>query len=401
MKSALENVKVVEIGESVSVPYCGKLMADLGADVLKVERPVLGDLARRRGPFLHNIPGADRSALFLDLNMNKRGVTLDIGTNTGREILQRLLQDADILVEDFTPGKLESMKLGYSHLKEINPHLVVTSLTPFGQTGPYRHFKGSDLVSAAMGGIAYANPRWTGDAGQEPMRALQIYSFISGITAALAAACALRVQRQTGLGQHVDVSRMETSALTLNFFGEYWPYNRTYVSRADKAEQAPAHDVRCKDGWVCIVTASEEQWKRFVDFMEKPELAEDERFRDVYARGEHWDALEPLITEWTSRYTKLELFEKAGKLRIPLAPVHTIAELVEREQFKERGFFIRVSHPATGEQTYPGAPYKLAETPWAVRMPAPLLGQHNKEIYCQRLSYSQQELVRMREAGII
>ncbi len=277
----------------------------------------------------------------------------------------------------------------------------MTSVTPFGQTGPYKHYKSTDLISVGMGGIAYINPRWAGTTEQEPMRALQIYSFISGIIAAVATMCALRVKRGSGIGQHVDVSQMETSALALNFWGEYWPYNRTYVSRADKAEQAPVHDVQCKDGWVGINIATEEQWKRLLDLIEKPQLAEDERYCDVHSRGSHWDSLEPQIMDWMIQYTKQEIFEKGKAMRVPLAPVHTLAELVEREQFKVRHFFTNVAHPVTGIQTYPGAPYKLAKTPWTIRMPAPMLGQHNVDIYKHELRLSDKQLHTLKRAKTI
>jgi len=400
LKLALEDVKVIEYGNLICAPYCGKMLADLGADVIKIEKPGVGDIARRRAPFLDDIPGPERSGMFLDLNTNKRGVTLDIEKATGREIFKKLISDADILIEDTKPGTLDSLGLGYDALKSINPRLVMTSITPFGQTGPYKDYKGSDLIAWHMGGAGYVTPRWAGTTEQEPLRVMQMASFITGITAAVATMCALRVQRCTGIGQQVDVSQLEAIIALIAEHTPVWPYEHGNPTRVSRAYFAPFHFLKCKDGWVHL-TGDDYHWQRFVNIMDNPEWADEELFGDRFSRGDYWESLEPLITEWTMKHTKADLFKLAKEKKIPLAPANSVAEVVENRQLKERGFFIAMEHPEAGKLTCPGAPYKFSKTPWTIRKPAPLLGQHNEDIYCNQLGYTKRELTKMYEAGII
>jgi len=401
LRLALGDVKVVEYGHSISAPYCSKLLADMGAEVIKIEEPGQGDIARSREPFLNDIPDSERSGLFLYLNTNKRGITLNLEKATGREIFQKLIKNADILIEDTKPGRMAALGLGYRKLKSINPSLVMTSITPFGQTGPYKNYKGSGLTSWHMGGIGYVTPHWAGTTEQEPLRALQTGSFVTGITAAVATMCALHVQRHTSLGQQVDVSQLESMVIALGYLGAYWPYEHRSTTRASRSDFAPMHFLKCKDGWMQTTCPREYHWERWVNMMGNPEWAEEELFQTRESRGEHWESLEPLMTKWTMKHTKVEIFELAKAHKIPLAPANSIAEVVQSKQLKERGFFIDVEHPKTGKLNYPGAPYKFSRTPWAIRRPAPLLGQHNDEVYCEQLGYSQEELVKMAEVGII
>ena len=377
------------------------MLADLGADVIKIEKPVLGDAARRRGPFVDDIPGPERSGLFLDLNTNKRGITLNLEKATGKEIFNKLIKDTDILIEDTKPGTMDASGLGYNNLKSLNPRLVMTSVTPFGQTGPYKDYKGSDLIGVAMSGIGHITPRWVGTTDQEPLRVQQVYSFITGITATVATMCALRVQRSTDLGQQVDVSHLEALVTAMDFHAMYWPYGNRSITRASKPEIAPSTFLKCKDGWVEPTIVTNDQWNKFVNLMGNPEWANDELFSDGYSRGEHWESLEPLITAWSTKYTRQEIFEMAKAKRVPLGSLQLMPEVVESEQFKERDFFVDLEHPEAGNLTYPGAPYKLPKTPWKIRRPAPLLGQHNVDIYCNELGYTKTELVKMYEAEII
>jgi len=400
LKLALDDVKVIEYGSLISAPYCSKLLADMGADVIKIEKPGQGDTARNRGPFLNDIPGRERSGLFLYLNTNKRGITLNLEKATGQEIFKKLVKEADILIEDTKPGKLLTLGLGYHNLESINPKLIMTSVTPFGQTGPYKNYKGSDLIGWHMGGAGYVTPRFVGTTEQEPLRAMQTASFITGITAAVATMCALHVQRHTSLGQQVDVSQLEAVVLLGGPIPAYWPYEHRSRTRASRFALAPIAFLKCKDGWICINAVEEHHWRRFVNIMGNPEWADEELFKDTYSRGEYWESLEPLITDWTMKHTIAEILEAGGK-ELPIGPVKSVAEIMESRQLKERGFFIEVEHPKAGKLTYPGAPYRFSRTPWIIRRPAPLLGQHNEDVYCNQLGYTKKELVKMYEAGII
>ena len=399
MSLALEDVKVIEYGNLISAPYCSKLMADLGADVIKIEKPGEGDVSRERGPFLSDIPGPDRSGIFLYLNANKHGVTLNLEKATGKEIFQRLITDADILIEDTKPGTLDSLGLGYDALKSINPRLIMTSITPFGQAGPYKDYKGSDLIMWQMGGLGYVTPVHTGTPDHEPLRVMHMASYLAGATAASAAMSALYYQRLTGIGQHVDVSQLEAVFLNMGWYN--WPYEHRSNTRVSKFALAPVGFLKCRDGWVYIVAIEDHHWEAFLEMMGNPDWADTELFKDRFTRAEHLEALEPLLMEWTINYTRAEITEMAKAKGIPMGPINSIDEVLAAEQLKARGYFVEWEHPEAGTLTYPGAPCKLPKTPWSIRRPAPLLGQHNEEVYCRRLGYTREELVKMYEVGII
>ena len=377
-------------------------MADLGAEVIKVEKPGEGDAARRRQPFLNDVPGIERSGLSLYLNANKLGVTLNLENPSGQEIFKNLIKDADILIEDTNPGELGELGLGYSDLQLLNPALVMTSITPFGQTGPYKDYKGNDYIAWHMSGASYVTPHFGGSSDKPPLYAEEQAGYVPAITAAVATMVALYQQRRSGTGQHVDVSLVES---ILNGWGQFsagfWPYEHRIVSRASKNSVALENFIKCKDGWVFFHCSEEQHWQRLVEAMGNPDWASDDRFKTKILRGQNAVSLEPLVTEWAMNYTKVELSEMALQYRFPEGPVSTIDEVVTNPQFHERGFFVEEEHPVAGKLTYPGAPCKLSETPWAIRYPAPLLGQHNEEIYCNRLGYSREELASLHDAGVI
>jgi len=400
LRLALEDVRVVEYGNLISVPYCGKMLADLGAEVIKIEEPGTGDIARRRGPFLANTPGSERSALFLYLNSNKFGVTLDVRKASGKEIFERLIKSADILLEDGPPESVVEKGIGYNDLSRINPSLVMTSITDFGQTGPYHAFKGSDLIAWHSGGEGYINPRFAGTETQEPLRTLHMADFNAGIVGALSTMAALRVQRLNGFGQHVDVSKQEACIVMMGYNACYYPFEHRSITRASRAEFAPNHFIKCKDGWVYIQCTEDRHWRRLVELLGNNEWAEEDLFKTHLLRAKHWESLEPLISFWAIEYTKAELSELGKEKGIPLVPVNTVSDVVQSQHLKEREYFTRIPSPY-GEVTCPGAPYRLSRTPWSIKRPAPLLGQHNWDVFCGRLGFSEDDLVHFYESGVI
>ncbi|MDD5126829.1 MAG: CoA transferase [Dehalococcoidales bacterium] len=401
MKSALNKIKVIEYGSYITAPYCSKLLADMGAEVIKIEEPVQGDISRKVGPFLKDTPGPDRSGFFLYLNNNKRGITLNIQKPTGADIFRKLLCNADVLIEDTMPGTLETLNLGAKDLKQMNEKLVITSITGFGQTGPYKKYKATDLIAWSMGGAGYVTPRWCGSKEQEPLRASQTGSFMTGISAACATMSALIAQRRDGLGQQVDISLFESIVLLIAEVFPSWTYVHRSNTRASRPEQAPQHFLRCKNGWVFLHADEAHHWERFVHIMGDPDWAKSELFADWNNRAQYWDSLQPLIESYTTQHTKAELFALGKANRIPFAPSNNAEEVVKNPQFRERNFFVEVEHPVAGKLEFPGFPYQFSETPGAIRRPAPLLGQHNVEVYCDELGYTREELVKLNEAGII
>jgi len=380
MAGALEHLRVLEVGDLVGAPYAGKLLADLGADVVKVERPGTGDLARRRGPFPGGVPHPEKSGLFLYLNANKRGITLDLTTPAGRAALDRLAADADLLIHNVHPTEASAHGLDYARLAAVNPRLVVTAVSPFGATGPHSHYRGPDLVTWSAGGVATLN----GDATRPDLPPLRVPGDQSGYQAALNAAIAslgsLFARLTTGRGEFIDVSAQESVAAILELTFEYWPYTGLVASRLGAKPIQPLCFMECRDGWIFVCAVEEHQWKQFVEIMGRPEWAEMELFENRLARGANFDALQVFLQEWCSEQSVHALYEQAQARRVPFAPVSTMGDLLDSSHLKSRGFFATLTHPVAGPVTMPGAPYRMHATPWTLRRPAPTLGQHTAEV---------------------
>ena len=401
---ALCDLKVVEFGELISAPYCAKLLADLGADVIKIEQPDAEDKARKMGSFPDDIPDNEKSGLFLALNFNKLGITLNVDSKLGRKIFKELVRGADVLVESNPPALMRSLGLDYDNLKKVNPRLIMTSITPFGQTGPYRDYKGTDLITFHISGYGYVTP---GGGVKDPEREPPLRAgghqadFFGGVIGALATVFAIFARRNSGNGQFIDVSKQESiSFLGLRSYASYL-LNKSIPTRMNFGLMGTAAQLPTKNGYVTMTNTNEEQWQNWLKVMGNPSWAESELFKDRLSRSANWDVLEELMAQWTTQYTKEEISEMAQARHCACLPVNTTAEVWESDHLAARQFFVNIDHPRAGSLRYPGAPYRLSRTPWQVRHPAPLLGQHNEEIFCHRLGYSKQELVKMRQFGVI
>jgi len=399
----LDGVKVIECGSFVAAPYCAKLMADLGAEVIKIETPGTGDESRRRGPFPDDIPHPERSGLFLYLNTNKLGITLNLDSSTGRIIFKQLVTSADILIEDFPPGKMGELGLDYDTLKEINPRLIMTSITPFGQTGPYRDFKAHYLNTFSGGGQSYLIRSGDLDNPSGPLKGGgYLGEYDAGLNAGVATLGALYWQGASGEGQWVDVSKQESLvALERVIFGIYPNEGISGGSPYEQRGRGPVGIKACQDGYMVLVMPEEHQWDNLVELMGNPEWAKDERFKDQFSRAEHNDEIDPHVSQWMMAHTKEEIFRQGQAFSVPVGPVMTAEDIVNSEQLKERGFFQEIDHPVAGKIQHPGIPYIFSGTPNRVERPAPLLGEHDELIICRRLGYTRQDLVRLRESGVI
>ena len=395
-------MKVVELARMVSGPYCAKLLADMGAEVVKVEAPVGGDPARARGPFPGDIPHHEKSGLFLYVNTSKRGVTLDIRSHTGRELLHGLLKDADIFVEDFTPGYLKSLGLGPEELTERYTKLIVLSVTPFGEYGPHSKYKMRHVNSYHATGEGYILPGGKTNLDRAPVKAGNYAGdYESGYGAAIAALGALYYQRMTGQGQHIDFSKQEWQTTLGRSFQDRYP-NEGYVDTRAKNTLVFGGQLPAKDGWVMIYAAGgQRQWDGLVEAMGRPEWAKDEKFKNTPSRAKNNAELNQRLAEWTRQHTKKELYYLGQSKGVPVTISSTTEDLLNWEHLvKVRNFFTEITHPEAGTLTYPSAPWRFSETPWHASRPAPLLGEHNVEVFTA-LGYSKQDLVRMRGAGII
>jgi crotonobetainyl-CoA:carnitine CoA-transferase CaiB-like acyl-CoA transferase len=380
-EDALAGLRVLECGNGVAAAYATKLCADLGADVIKVEPPA-GDDTRRRGPFPGGIPDQERSGLYLYLNTNKRGVVLDLDAAPDREALRRLAAASDLVVSDRPVGELDARDVGWNALRHVSPALVMTSITPFGLSGPYASYAATDLTLWAAGGVAFLNGGGPGTDDMPPLKAFgQQASFQGGVHAAVASLGALLARRRSGCGQHVEVSVQECIASILELTYPFWPYMGLVASRLGSKPIQPLDFLQCRDGWIYVCCIEEHQWRQFVAMMGDPEWAAMDLFQDRLARGVNWDALKLFLEEWVREQSVLDLYRAAQARRVPFAPVSTMGDLLRSEHLAARGFFAEIGHPAAGRLRYPGAPYKLGATPWRLRRAAPLLGEHGATIF--------------------
>ena len=401
METALGGIKVLELCSMVAGPFCTKIMADMGAEVLKVERPGIGDEARRRGPFPDDIPHQERSGLFLYLNTNKLGITLDYTTPEGSGILRELVKGYDVIVEDNPPGALSRLGLGYEELSELKPGLIMTSITPFGQTGPYRDYKAYPLNSIHSSGEGYVTPSGSSFRDRPPVKLGGFAGeYEVGIYSALGTLVALYFRSCTGLGQHIDISKQE--ALTISCLFDHLPYAMVGMTVSRLMPRVPETGVvPCKDGHVMCVSLEETFWQRIKKLMGEPEWAQADWYQNQDRRREHAAEVRKGLEEWAGNRTKRELHEGALEEGVALSPFLTPREILQSELLKSRGFFAEIEHPELGKVTCITAPYHLAKTPWWCERAAPLLGEHNEEIYCRRSGYTEQELATLAAQGVI
>ena len=374
-------------------------MADLGADVIKVEPPD-GDPQRRIGPFPGGTPDPEKSGAYLYRNCNKLGVTLDLTQKRGQEILRRLLDGADALIHDYPPGEAERVGLVYGSLRDGLPNLVMTSITPFGQDGPYRDYKAYDLTTLSAGGWAWING-WPQHQHLPPLRPFGGQTeFQAGVNGALVTMGALFGRLRTGRGQHIDVSAQECVTSIIEMTYTFWPYMQTPAVRWGQRPIQPVDFFQCKDGgWIFALCIEEHQWQALVDLMDNPEWTEWEVAANRFVRASNWDALRPFMEEWVSQWTMSDLYHAAQERRVPFAPASTLSDLIDSPHLKARGFFVEVTHTGgAGTLKHPGAPSKVSNTPREIRSPAPTLGQHHEAVLGERLG---EDVNALREAGVI
>jgi crotonobetainyl-CoA:carnitine CoA-transferase CaiB-like acyl-CoA transferase len=399
---ALSGIRVLDLSGPMGV-YCGKLMADMGADVIKVEPPG-GDPMRDLGPFLKDDGRPEHSLYWLHFNTNKRSITLDVSDPKGAELLSKMASKADVVLETFPPGYLDDLGLGYEHLSPSNPSLIYASLTPFGQTGPYRDFKATDLTGFAMGGYMYV----TGWPDTPPTRlwGSQAYNTTSN-RAFIAILLALYHRMATGEGQFIDVSMQEAVAATTEHVNTTYNYTGEPAVRCGFRHGGQfVATWRCKDGFVSITTNTQQAWDDLRDWMAQDGMAGDlssERFNDRFIlRGEHGEHIEELIQAWAMTHTRQEITDWGQARHHPWGPAVRSDEILNNEQLWDRGYFIESEGLDRGEKVvYPGAPYKLSESPWQLNHPAPQVGQHNREIYCGDLGLPEDELEILTDQGVI
>jgi crotonobetainyl-CoA:carnitine CoA-transferase CaiB-like acyl-CoA transferase len=399
---ALSGISVLELGELVSAPYCAKLFSDYGADVVKIEPPA-GDPSRTWGPFPKDEPHPEKSGLYFFLNTNKRGITLDVTTPRGGDLFRQLAAKADVVIENQRPGALASWGIDYATLAAANPNLVMISITPFGQTGPYSDWLGTDLNAFHLSG---ASSRYCGRPGEAPlMHGTFASDFYGAVTAATWGLAAVYGRKNAGGGQQIDVSCAEAIAAT--FVGGQ---NIGGYAQDGKFERrtgvgmplgAPATILPCKDGHVWMLALEAGQWNGLGRVMGNPEWMTVDIFQDMYQRAQNADAIYPLIVEWTMEHGKREIMDRCQAEGVPVTAVFTIAEAVEHPHLAARGYLTELEHPVLGKVRDLGAPFQLPASPGGPTRAAPLLGQHNAEVYGERLGLDAAALGELRAAGVV
>lgn len=392
---ALSGLRVLEVGTHVSAPFAAKLLADYGADVVKVEPPE-GDPSRRHGPFPGHKPHPERSALFLALNTNKRSVTLDLGTSEGRAVLRELAASADAIVENTQPGALEGWGLDWATLSDANPRLVMTSISTFGQTGPYASYRGPNLVAFAVGGQMHM----TGNPDREPLKnGGYMADYQAGLNGFAATAIATLGASLHGEGEHVDVGAMQCEASVLEGAMPFWCYLGTDSSmRRGNLMASFVGIYPCADGQIGI-HAMASNWRPLLETIGMEELADDPRFRTQADRMEHNDELMSIFYGWAADQRKKDVYARAGAHRGPIAYVHNMQDLLDSPQLATRGFLRTIDHPETGPLTYVGPPFQMSETP-ARDGRAPLLGEHTSDVLTEA-GFDAGRIAALREAGVL
>ena len=391
----LTGIKVLDLSEDIAGSFCARLLADYGADVLKVEPPA-GSAMRRVGPFYHDEPHPEKSLFFLILNLNKKGVTLNLTAPAGRRLLRELIPHVDLVIESHRPGYLAGLGLGYDDVAKLNPNLVMTSITPFGQTGPYREYAGEEIVSYAMGMVMGIS----GVQGRPPLKHGGFQAqYQGGLFGAGATAMALFAQDRHGVGQHVDVSVTECVASTMMATQTIYPFiGGVQIRRADGTMWE--NPMPCKDGWIIVQAGGGATWEDIADFFRAPELLEP-RFADRAQRVRNGPAMDQVVLDAIRDREKWELFPEAASRRMLFGLVQTPSELADCPQLESREFYRETEHPVIGKVKVPAELFRMSPAGYHLRMPAPTLGQHNYEVFGEGLGYGRDELVVMRQTEVI
>lgn len=393
---ALQNLTVLDLTRVVSAPYAASVLGDFGANVIKIEMPGSGDDARGYGPYENG-----ESMYYANLNRNKRGMTLNLKTQEGKDILKALVKEADILLENYRPGVMDKLGLGYDVLKEINPRLIYGALSGFGSYGPYSQRPGYDIVSQGMGGLMSV----TGAKGGEPTRSGNAMGdMLGGMNLVIGVLMAVNARNMTGVGQRIDVSLVDSVVASLeNAYIRYFKSGEIPVRNGNAyASIAPYDTYRAKDGRVIIACGNQKLYEKLCnEVLDMAWMITDERFLNVPLRVANNELQKQYIEEWTTQYTVDEIVEKVLAKGIPAAPIFNVKQITEDEHIaKAREMFIEVDHPVIGKMKVNGNPIKLMDMMPRINCPAPTLGQHNEEIL-QELGYTAEQIEELGKNGVI
>lgn len=395
-KGLLEGVVVLDLTRVLAGPFCGVLLADMGATVIKVENPAGGDDTRAYGPFINN-----NSVYFANFNRSKKGVTLNLKDPAAKEIFKEMIRRADVVIENYRPGTMEKLGLGYDVLKEVNPGIIYGAVSGFGHTGPYSRRAGYDIVGQAMGGLM-STTGWPG--GPATRSGTPLGDVLGALNLAVGVLAALVNKGKTGLGEKVDVALADSVASAMeNITMIYQATGRIPQRIGNRYESTYPYDVfPARDGDVVIAAGNNKLWSILCGVMGKPELAEDPMYLNVKDRVANHASLRDLVCEWTKNYTIDEIDSMLNSAGCPACPVNTLDRLVADPQIAvARGMFPEIDQPGIGKLNITAVPQKLTRTKACPRKPAPLLGEDNAAIYGEWLGFDEAKLAELKAQGVI
>ncbi|MBW2148287.1 MAG: CoA transferase [Deltaproteobacteria bacterium] len=395
MPGPLKGYRVLSFGRVLAGPYAAMLLCDMGAEVIKVEEPTKGDPARNNGPFINGI-----SSYFFSVNRGKKSITLNLRHEEGKEIARRLIRSVDVLIENFRPGVMDRLGLGYHAVREINPRLVFASISGFGQTGPYAHRPAYDMVAQGMGGTVSI----TGEPGRPPVRVgYSIGDMGAALFASNAILAALLERERSGQGQWIDVAMVDSQvALCENALARYFANGQVPRPLGSRHPlNTPFQVFPARDGYIVLIASQEADWERFCRLVNRPDLLEDHRFRTREGRTQNHAELEPILVEILRSRTAAQWLHDMEAAGIICSPVNDIQQVVEDQQIRSRGMIAEVQHPKLGSVKVAGTPFKLSRTSCSIEKGAPDLGQHTEDILKGLLGATQEEIKRLREKGVV
>lgn len=390
----LEGFKVLDMSRTLAGPYAGMLLADMGAEVIKVEQTVTGDESRRFTPPQWN----GESCYFLSANRNKKGITVNLKSTEGIEIIKKLVEDADVLIENFRTGTMEKLGLGYDTLKEINPKLVFCSISGFGRTGPAKDRAGYDVLLQAYGGLMSV----TGTEDKPVKAGTSVVDLTAGMFAAFSTVTALMGAQRTGKGQYLDVSLLDCQVAFLNHMATGYMANGTYPKRMGTAHGTlvPYGGFSASDGDIVLAVANDGLWCKFCSALGWDDLTNDVRFVQNHLRVEYREALEQIINERLQQYTVQQVAERLEKVGVPCGPIQNIDQVLNDPQVIAREMMVSIEHPNVPNLKVPAFPVKFSDTPAKIKYPPPLLGEHTDEILAS-IGYDEAKRTKLKEAHII
>ncbi len=397
MSGPLEDIRILDLSWVLAGPFCTMVLSDLGAEVIKLERPQAGDLARGNGPFVNG-----ESSYFLSINRGKKSITIDLQTPQGKEIFLKLVKKVDVLIENFVPGTMKRLGLEYDVVKKANPKIIYTSISGFGQTGPYSQKRALDVIIQAMGGFMSI----TGEQNGPPVKAgASVGDITAGLFTAIGILSALHERKKSGKGQMLDISMLDCQlALLENAFARYFATGEVPQRLGTRhAVFTPFQAFETKDGYIVLamVGGVRNQWPLFCAITGLLELMDDERYQTGALRTEHYNELEPILNEVMKTKTTDEWIKELTEVGIPCGPINSIDKVAADPQVQHRDMIVEVDHPRAGKVKLINTPVKLSRTPGSVKRTAPDLGQDTKSMLSELLDMDEEEIDTLSRSGVI